>query len=101
VLFAAILAGRQAARRENVALVLLTYPASIESYGTVDAVVREAARRTGSPLIDVTPALPPACAVGPCAELFRDGHPTVAGHRRVAKCVAHGLARLRVLDARQ
>jgi len=51
----------EGARHVDVELALLTYPAPRRWYGAVSSLVRNAARRTGARLIDVTSALPSAC----------------------------------------
>jgi lysophospholipase L1-like esterase len=83
-------------------VVLLTYPAESGFYGWANAVMRETAKGTGIPLIDVAAVFKPACPLqadagtlaGPsaqCAELFPDQHPTVLGHQAVARTLLQQL----------
>jgi len=83
-------------------LVFLTYPADAGFYGWANVYVREAARVTGTALIDLAAALKPRCPIpsgstfleGPgatCPELFPDQHPTALGHERVATILVEQL----------
>lgn len=86
-------------------LVLLTYPAEASFYSWANAIIRDIAASTGTPLIDVAAALKPACPLPPeanvfsdagarCPELFPDQHPTPFGHQRVAQVLVEGLERV-------
>jgi lysophospholipase L1-like esterase len=84
-------------------LVFLTYAADSNFYSFANSVMRDTAKATGTPLIDVAAVFKPACPVpagsnfltGPgaqCPELFPDQHPTVIGHEKVAQTLARQLA---------
>ena len=61
-------------------------------YGIANPVIREAAARTETPLIDVASRFRPLCPKSECAELFfADHHPTAQGYRLVAETVRDAL----------
>jgi lysophospholipase L1-like esterase len=81
------------ARAADVEPVLLTYPSSDATYGATDAIIRNAAIETGTPLVDVAAHFKALCPSGDCpALLFKDQHPTAEGAAIAAKVVADWLA---------
>jgi lysophospholipase L1-like esterase len=67
-------------------LVLLTYPSEQRVYAHANAVLRETAAATGTPLLDLGEIFLARCPSKDCRELFfLDNHPTRAGHRLAAE----------------
>jgi hypothetical protein len=72
--------------------ILLTYPSEASVYAVTNRVLRQAAARTGTPLVDLGAELRPLCPTPECPDLFfPDQHPRAPTHRRVAELL---LARL-------
>jgi len=89
------------ARAAGVEPIFLTYPSSLSTYGTADAIIRQAAADSGTALVDVAAHFASLCPTSDCpALLFPDQHPTAEGDAIVAKVVADWLAeRLRSTSA--
>jgi len=122
ILLANVRAISDATRAAGVRLVLLTYPADDDVYGTTNRRIRRLARETGVPLIDVGLALRRRCPTVKtplpdcegfdcwtqvpafsgvherCGLLLPDGHPTVEGYAAVAQTVVDGWTRLHAGD---
>ncbi len=79
------------ARRDDVPVALVTYPSSTGPYGSTSERLRQFARRTGVPVIDVGARLAERCGPGCPGLLFSDGHPRPAGHAATAQIVMHEL----------
>jgi hypothetical protein len=76
-------------------LILLTYPSEVSVYGSTNRVLRQAAERTGTRLVDLGAELRSLCPKAKCPDLFfPDHHPRAPIHRRVAEIL------LERLDAR-
>lgn len=72
---------------------LMTYPASNDFYPWANDIIREVARETGAPLIDLNTIFESLCPENECPEkLFPDGHPNASGYRVVAETIAARLA---------
>lgn len=72
--------------------VLLTYPSDASVYAATNKVLREAAARTGTRLIDLGAELRPLCPTPECPALFfPDLHPRAPAHRRVAEILRERL----------
>jgi hypothetical protein len=83
----------------DVKLVLLTYPSRIRQGSFINPLIRDAARSTGTPLLDLAEVFAPECPDAECRELlFPDHHPRATGHRRIAEAL---LARLRADEGRR
>lgn len=83
-------------REHEVKLVLLTYPSRSGMYAPANVVVRQLARRTGTPLVDLAEVFESVCPAEECPELlFPDHHPRANGHRLIAETL---LTRLRDED---
>jgi lysophospholipase L1-like esterase len=85
------------ARNEETTLVLMTYPAQqVPSfYASANQRIRDVARWTETPLVDLGKAFRSRCADVVCSELlFRDQHPKAAGYRIVAEEVTEKLQEL-------
>jgi lysophospholipase L1-like esterase len=86
------------AREAGVQPILLTYPASNAIYHAASRTLRRVGSATGAPVIDVTPFFGQQCAGGKkCPLLFRDQHPTVAGHQLAAQAIASAIKRRNLL----
>jgi len=73
-------------RREQVEVVLLTYPADRHIYEIANRVIRETAEATGAPLVDLAADFRTVCPQPPCLDwFFADNHPRARGHARVAE----------------
>ena len=59
--------------------------------------MREVARATGTPLVDLGFVFRYSCPDGRCDLLFEDQHPTVPGHAQAGRQVAEELGSLGVL----
>jgi lysophospholipase L1-like esterase len=80
-------------RESGGTLVLLTYPSDSLLYGDANAVIREVAAKTATPLVDLRARFGLLCADPACSEyFFRDQHPTAAGHAFAARTLAEELA---------
>jgi hypothetical protein len=66
--------------------VLLTYPSEASVYAVTNRVLREAAAKSGTRLVDLGAEIRPLCGTPDCPELFfADRHPRAPVHRRVAE----------------
>ena len=75
-------------RRAGAVPLFITYPGQNPAYTGASEAIREAAEHTGTLLADVNPSFRKHCpSPGRCDALFPDDHPTVKGHRRVARIV--------------
>lgn len=85
------LAGR--IRSRGIVLHLMTYPARSRLYAAANPLIREAAERSGTSLIDLAAVFEPLCPGAGCPELlYEDNHPTKAGYRVVAEAIRSHLA---------
>ena len=82
-----LLAMTEMARGRGVKVVFLTYPTGVAIYAQASDTLRRVAKITGAPLVDVTPTFAPQCPYWSCPLLFPDQHPTVEGHRIVARAL--------------
>lgn len=79
-------------RALGVALVLLTYPSEQKTYLLANAIVRQEAAASGTPLIDLGLAFRVPCPQTPCPALFfPDNHPTAGGYRFAAERIVDWL----------
>jgi lysophospholipase L1-like esterase len=79
-------------RKHEVRLVLLTYPSRSGMYDLANAIVRQVARRTGTPLVDLAQVFESVCPAEECPELlFPDHHPRPGGHRLIAETLLRQL----------
>lgn len=82
----------QRARAAGAEVLLLTYPSPYDWYARADATIREAARETAAPLVDLALVFQARCPRPRCPELFfRDQHPTAKGHAIAAELLADAL----------
>ena len=73
-------------------LVLMTYPGHFRYYSLANPAIREIAKETGVPLIDLAKEFTALCPQFACPEwLFEDQHPKGAGYRRVAEIIVSKL----------
>jgi lysophospholipase L1-like esterase len=87
--------GRIVARAKNARtrFYLMTYPARNDFYPWANDVIRDVARETGAPLIDLNTIFEPLCPEKKCPEhLFPDGHPNASGYEVIAGAIAARLA---------
>lgn len=83
-------------------VVLLTYASEQSMYRPANEAIRQAARVTGAPLIDVAAAFRARCPRPPCPFLFApDNHPTGPGYGLVARTVFDGLQAAHLLRKRE
>jgi lysophospholipase L1-like esterase len=85
------------ARNGKTQLLLMTYPAQMnqELYAIANRLIRNVARQTGTPLVNLEETFASRCPDLGCREyLFRDGHPKAAGYRIVAAEVSEKLRTL-------
>ena len=76
-------------RRHGAEPVFVTYPCEIGFYGAANTLMREAAGKSGTRLIDLGAALRTRCPDGNCPDvLFPDCHPTALGHEAAAEIIA-------------
>jgi lysophospholipase L1-like esterase len=67
-------------------LFFMTYPSREDFYGIANRIVRQVARDTDTPLIDLARVFTPLCPTEPCpALLYADHHPTADGYRVIAE----------------
>lgn len=90
----AAMAGK--AKAHHVPMVLLTYPSNNNFYPGVSVRIREAAARTGLPLVDLGQYFAGVCQGDrACPQYFlEDGHPNAAGYDLAAAYVGQQLAAL-------
>jgi len=70
--------------------ILVCYPAERGNYKWANAMLREIAAATGTPLIDLGAYFQTFCPAGTCTDVFfPDSHPTVEGHKRAADEIWH------------
>lgn len=77
----------QCAQRWRVPIVFLTYLSGHFLYNVANDLLREIARSTGTPLVDVNKEIEPRCPGWKCEELLPDQHPTETGHLRIAQAL--------------
>ena len=82
------------ARDAKSPLYLMTYPTDRSFYDLANEVIRNVAKETGTPLIDLTAVFAPICPNPDCPDtLFPDGHPKAPGYRIVAETILERLQR--------
>lgn len=88
-----LLAIADEARRADVRLVLLTYPAEVELYRAANEHLRALAHETGLPLVDLGARFRRDCPDDACtAYFFPDHHPNAAGYQRAAELLVEAIA---------
>lgn len=77
----------------GVKLVFMTYPSRERWYDVADGILRKAAEKTGTPLIDHQDEFTADCPEGQCPKLImKNHHPTAAGYLRMAHTIVDELA---------
>jgi lysophospholipase L1-like esterase len=77
--------------------VLVTYPSEQHLYGHSNRRIREVARATATPLVDLGFVFRYACPNGLCDLFLEDQHPTAPGHERAGRHMAAEVRALGVL----
>jgi len=75
-------------------ILFMTYPSRENFYGIANRIVRQVARKTETPLVDLARVFARLCPAEPCpALLYEDHHPTAAGYRVIAETLVARLTR--------